>query len=166
MVVRSEAKLERVAVAARNEDGAAPLFFGCGSGGEKIICLEAWRFRILKAAGGHEIRQDFKLLKHGVVEFASALVSRKFLMSVGSDFQRVPGDEHGARLLLAVEAQQHIGKTENGTRRLAAAPQDGFRQGVIGAMREGIPIDDQQRLAGTRRCTPRPLPALRPHLLL
>jgi hypothetical protein len=45
-------KLERVAVAARNEYGAAALFFCCGSGSEKIIRLEAGRFRILKAACG------------------------------------------------------------------------------------------------------------------
>ena len=45
-------KLETVAVAARNENRAAALFFFGGSSGEKIICLEARRFRILKAACG------------------------------------------------------------------------------------------------------------------
>ena len=43
-------KLESIAIAAHNEDGAAALFFFCGSCGEKIICLEAPRFHILKAA--------------------------------------------------------------------------------------------------------------------
>ena len=79
-------KLERVAVAARDEDSApAPFFFG-GSGGEKIIRLEARRFRILKAAGSNKFRQHLKLLKQRVVEFASALVCGKFLMPVGGDF--------------------------------------------------------------------------------
>ena len=45
-------KLERVAVAARNEHGTAALFFLWGSGGEKIIRLEARRFCILEAACG------------------------------------------------------------------------------------------------------------------
>ena len=105
-------------------------------GGEKIVGLETRRFRILKAAGGHKFRQHLKLLEQGVVEFASALIGRKVLMPVGRHFQRVPGDQHRARLLLAVEPQQHIGKAEDGAGRLAAASQDGFRQRVIGAMRE------------------------------
>ena len=71
-------------------------------------------------------------------------------MPVGRDFERVPRDEHGARLLLAVEAQQAIRKAENGAGRLAAAPQDCLRQRVIGAVREGIAVDHQQRPAGER----------------
>ncbi len=46
-------KLEGVAVTARNEGDAAALFFRCGSSREKIIRLEAGRFRILEAAGGN-----------------------------------------------------------------------------------------------------------------
>ena len=60
-------KLKCVAVAARDEDGAPSPFFFCGSGGEKIVCLEAWRFRILKAAGSDKFRQDLKLLDQSVV---------------------------------------------------------------------------------------------------
>ena len=91
---------------------------------------------ILKAAGGNKFRQHLELLQQGVVEFASALVGGKFFMPVGGNFQRVPGDKYGARLLLPVEPQQHIGKAEDGAGRLSAAPQDCFRQGVIGAMCE------------------------------
>ena len=57
-------------------------------------------------------------------------------MSVGRDFQRIPRNQHRTRLLLAVKAQQHVGEAENGTGRFAATPQDGFRQGMIGAVRE------------------------------
>ena len=131
MVVRSEASWS-VAVTARDEDSAATLLFFSGSSGEKVIRLEAWRVRILKAAGGYELRQHLELLKQSVVEFASALVSRKFLMPIGGGFQRVPGDEHGAWLLIPIKSQQQIRKAENSAGRLAATPQDRFRKGVIG----------------------------------
>ena len=52
-------------------------FCFCGNGGEKIICLEARRFRILEAAGGNKFGQHLKLLKQGVIEFASALIGWK-----------------------------------------------------------------------------------------
>jgi hypothetical protein len=48
-------------------------------------------------------------------------------MPIGGHFKRIPSDKHGARLLLAVEPQQHIGKSEDGTGRFTATPQDGFR---------------------------------------
>jgi hypothetical protein len=41
-------KLERVAITACNEDDTVAFFFFCRSSGEKIICLEARRLRILK----------------------------------------------------------------------------------------------------------------------
>ena len=72
-------------------------------------------------------------------------------MPVGGGFQRIPGDQHRARLLFAIEAQEHIRKAEDGAGGLAAAPQDGFRQSMIGAVCEGITIDDQQRSAGHKR---------------
>jgi hypothetical protein len=59
------------------------------------------------------------------IEVGEALApagSGKFLMPVGGDFQRIPCDEHGAWLLLAVEAQQQVRKAKNGTGRLPAVP--------------------------------------------
>ena len=57
-------------------------------------------------------------------------------MPVGGNFQRVPGDKDGARLLLAVKTQQKIGEAEDGAGLLAAASQDCLRQGVVGAVGE------------------------------
>ena len=57
-------------------------------------------------------------------------------MPVGGNFQRIPRDKHSAWVLIPVEAQQHVRKAEDGTGRLAAPPQDCFRQSVIGAMGE------------------------------
>ena len=59
-----------------------------------------------------------ELLKQGIVELASTLVSGKFLMPVGRNFERIPRHKHGTRLLFAVEAQQNIGKAKDGTGRL------------------------------------------------
>ena len=133
-MVRGE--LERIAVAARNEDSTAALLFRCGCGREKIIRLEARRFCILKSAGGNKFRQHIELLEQRVVKFAPALVSGKLLMPVSGDVQCVPGDKHGAWLLIAIEAEQHIGKAKDSTGGFPATPEDRFRKGVIGTMRE------------------------------
>ncbi len=91
MVVWSEASWN-VSRPARYEDTTAAFLFRCGSGREKIIRLEARRFGVLKSAGGNKFRQHIELLEQGVVKFAAALVSWKFLMPVGGDVQRVPGN--------------------------------------------------------------------------
>ena len=86
MVVWSEAswKVSRSPLATRTVPPS--LFFFRRSGGEKIIRLEARRFRILKTAGGNKFRQHLKLLDHGVIELTATLVSRKFLMPIGRGF--------------------------------------------------------------------------------
>ena len=61
--------------------------------------------------------------------------------------ERVPGDEHGTGLLFAVEAQQQVGKAKYGACRLAAAPQNRFRQGVVRAIGEHLPSITSKRLA-------------------
>ena len=86
MVVGGEGRLERIAIAASNEDDTPGLLFLSGSGGEEIIRLEARLFRILKATGGNEFRQRLELLDHGVVEFATTLIGRKLLMPIGWTF--------------------------------------------------------------------------------
>src|SRR5262245_26723513 len=136
-------KLKRVAIPARNEDGATASFFNRGCGCEKIVRLVASSFCILKAASRDEFRDEIELLNQSVIELTFALISGKFLMPVGRGVKRVPGGDHSARLLFAVKAQQKVGKAENGASRPPAAPQDGFRQGVVRAMSEGIAVDHQ-----------------------
>src|SRR5262245_13467827 len=131
-VVRGE--LERIAVAARNNDTTAALLFRCGGGCKKIIRLEAGRLQILKSACGNTLRQHIELLEQVVVKFTAALVSGKFLMPVCGDVQRVPGNKYSARLLVAIEAQQHIGKAKDSAGGLPATPENRFREGVIGTM--------------------------------
>lgn len=85
------------------------------------------------------------MLDQLVVEFPPALVGRERFVSISGLFERVPTDQHGTRALALVEAQQKIGKAEDGTGALVAAPADGLRQRVIGAMREGIPVCHEER---------------------
>jgi hypothetical protein len=115
------------AVAARNEDSPAAFFFGVRGGSEKVVRLVTRRLCVLKAACCDKFRDEIELLNQRIVELASTLVSGKFLMPVGGDFQRIPCDEHGARLLFAVKAQQKVRKAKNGTGELSAAPQNRLR---------------------------------------
>ena len=122
MVVRSEASwnVSRSPLAIRT---VPPRLSSAACGGrKKVVGLVTRRFCVLKAARGDEFWNEIELLNQGVIEFASTLVSGKFLMTVGGDFQRVPCDEHGARLLFAVEAQQKVRKAKNGTGRPPATP--------------------------------------------
>ena len=66
-------------------------------------------------------------------------------MPICGRIERVPADKDGARLFLAIEPQQDVGEPEDCTGRLVAAPQNVFRQSVIHAVRERIPVDYQKR---------------------
>src|SRR4029078_4503055 len=109
-------ELKGIAVAAGNKHGAAALFLLGGSRGKKIIGLETGCLRVLKTACCDKLRQHIQLLDQCLIEFASALVGGKRFMAVRLCLQRVPPDKHGARLLLAVKTQQHIGKAEDRAR--------------------------------------------------
>ena len=119
-------KLEHVAIAACDEHRATPARFSGDRGGDEIVGLVTGCLDSRKAAGSHESRQDVELLEQIVVEFASALIGRKLLVTIGRHVQSIPTDEHRARLLLAVEPQQEIRETEDRTGGSAATPQDGL----------------------------------------
>ena len=119
-------KLEHVAIAACDENGAAPALFLGNRGGNEIVGLVTRCFGCRKAAGSHEPRQEIELLDQIIVELASALISRKLLVAVSRRLQSVPTDKHCARLLLPIEPHQEIRETKDSTGRSAAAPQDSF----------------------------------------
>ena len=106
----------------------APLLGGDG-GGEKIVGLVARRLGVGEAAGRDELRQRVELLEQRVVEFAAALVGRELPVPVGRRVERVPADQHGARLLGLVEPQQKIGEAEDG----AGGPAAALRRIVFGS---------------------------------
>ena len=119
-------ELECIAVAARDEDGAAPPLFGRDRGGKEVVGFVPGRLGIRKTACGDEFGQHVKLLEQFVIEFAAALIGRELLVTIGRRVQRVPTDEYSARLLHPVELQQKIRKAKDGTRRPASASQYGF----------------------------------------
>ena len=138
-------ELEGVAIAAGDEHGATTSLLCHRRRGEKIVGLVAGAPRIGEAAGGDKFRNQFKLLDELVVEIAAALIGRKSLVPVGLRFERIPADQHRTRLLGAIELQQAIGETEDRTRRPPAIASNRLRQRMIGAVREGIAVDHQQR---------------------
>src|SRR5690606_11943257 len=58
-----------------------------------------------------------------------------------------PADQHGAGLLVLVEAKEQIGEADDGAAAPIAAPADRLRQGVVGAMRKRVAVHGQQRTA-------------------
>ena len=92
-------KLERVAIAARHDRGPAARLLGGNGGGEEVVGLVARRLGVGEAARGDELRQDLELVDQLGIELAPALVIREGLVPVRRRVERVPADEHGARLL-------------------------------------------------------------------
>lgn len=78
-------ELEGITVSTGNENGSAPLFFRGGSGGQKIIRLEARRLCILKTACRNKLGQYMELFDQRIVEFAGTLVFRKLFMPIGAN---------------------------------------------------------------------------------
>src|SRR5262245_8167457 len=75
-------ELERVAVAARHQHGAAAPLLGRDRGGEKIVGLVAGRLAVGEAARGHELRQQVELLDQRVIEVTPALIGRKLFVPI------------------------------------------------------------------------------------
>src|SRR5882724_3458473 len=120
-------ELKRVAVAARDEGLAAAPLLGGDRSGEEIVGFVAGRLGEPKAAGRDKLRQYVELLDDLVVELAAALIGREQLLAVGRRAERVPADQHGARPLGLVEAQQQIGKADDRAAATIAAAADRFR---------------------------------------
>src|SRR5438477_655511 len=82
---------------------------------------------------------DAALLEQCRVELASGLGGLERLVPVGRHLERVPADEHRARLFLLPQAHDHVREADDGV------PVDRLRQRVIGAMRERIAVDCKKR---------------------
>ena len=120
-------ELKGIAVAARHDRGAAAPLLGRDGSGQEIVGLVAGRLGIGEAAGRDELRQDRQLLDDLVVELAPALIGRERLVPVGRRIERVPADQHRARLLGVVEPQQEIGEADDRAGRPVAVRADRFR---------------------------------------
>jgi hypothetical protein len=102
-------------------------------------------YRPGETAGGDELRQQSELIEQLGGESAAALIAGKRPVPPGRRVERVPADQHRARRLVEIEPQQGIGEADDRTAALAVAPPDRLRHAVIGAMRERVAVDDEQR---------------------
>src|SRR5947209_15444313 len=74
----------------------------------------------------------------------AALIIRKELLPVCRCIKRIPADEHRTRAFALAEPDQEIGEADNRAGAFFALAQNRLRQRVIGAMREGIAVDDEE----------------------
>ena len=144
-------ELERVAVAARDQHGAAALALRQSRGREEIVRLVARRLRIREAACGDKLRQGHRAAR-----------ARRRRIRARFDRPRTPRADRSAppacpmRRARRAAAPSGRAAAANWQSRGWRPPagrrvrQDRLRQGVIGAVREGIAVDDQQRPAAAR----------------
>src|SRR5262249_54899016 len=112
-------------------------------GGEKIVGLVAGLLGAHEAAGRDKFREDLQLLDQFVVEITAALVRWKQSLAVCRSAKRVPADQYGAGTLALIQPQQEIGEADDGPAAVIAGPPDRFGQGVVGAVGEIVPVDDE-----------------------
>ena len=119
-----------------------------------------------KPQAATKLRQRVELLEELVVESPPALVGGESFVPEGRRVERVPADEDRARLLALVEPQEEIREADDRAAALVAAAPDGLRQRVIGPVREGIAVDDEERAAQGKPVSPpsspSPAPSSRP----
>ena len=84
------------------------------------------------------------MLDQLVVELPSALIRREKLETPVRRLQAVPADDHRARLLRIVEADEDVGEAHDGAGALAVGAPNGLGHGVVRAMREAVAVERQQ----------------------
>ena len=71
-------------------------------------------------------------------------------MAVGRHVERVPADENAVRLLGLPQPLQEVREADERVRRPAAGAANRLRQRVVGAVRERVAVDDEQRAQGEK----------------
>src|SRR5256714_7219300 len=135
-------ELERVAVGGGDEDGR--LGVRCGRG-EGVVRFVPGRLRVREPQRLDQYRQELELLQELLVEDPAGLGALEGLVPVGRHGERVPGDEDGARLLRVPEPEQHVREADDRARGATLGAADRLRQGVVGAVREGVAVDGEER---------------------
>ena len=132
-----------VAIGGDHGDRARPVRRGCR---EEVVGLVSRRLpdRESERLGQH--RQDLQLLENPVLELTAGLVGRELLVAVGGRLERVPPDQHRVGLLGIPEAHQEACEADQSVSRAAVAA-DRLRNCVIGAMRQRVAVDREQRPA-------------------
>src|SRR5919109_3365540 len=134
-------QLEQVSVRRDDDRGAAAPLLVPNGRGDEVVRLVPVGLRSREPERFDELRQQVELLQQRRLEDPSRLVLLERLVPVGRRGQRVPADEHRARLLHLPEPDEHVRESDN---RVLV---DRLRQRVVRAVRERIPVDDEQRLS-------------------
>ena len=138
-------ELERVAVGRDHECAAAPFLLLAHGRSQKVVGLVPGRLGRGEAERAHELGQQVELLEQIVVELATRLIAGEELVPVGRRVERVPPDEHGARLLRLPEPEHEVREAEQRVAGAAFRASKALRQRVVGAVRERVAVDDEQR---------------------
>ena len=97
-------QLEDVPVGGDDENRAPPAALRHDGRGEEVVRLVSGRLGRSEAEGTDELGQHVELLEERGVEHATALVRSERLVPVRRNRERVPADEHRARLLASRRA--------------------------------------------------------------
>ena len=159
---RGHVRDELVGVAVARDDqrtSAAGLLLG-HRGGEQVVGLVRDDLGGCEAERLGHLRHAVELLAEIVGErIALSLVARKQLVAVRRHAS-VEADDHGSRLRRAPRREQEIRESDEQADRPAAGALD-VRHGVICAVSERVPVDDQQRRHSGDRSGGSPYPPFR-----
>src|SRR5581483_7435880 len=139
-------ELERVSIGGGDDDRAAARFLLGGGGGQEVVGLVPGLLRRREAERAHELREELELLEDLRIEDATALVGGERLEPVGRLADTVPADEDGARPLRLPQPQEEVRKADERARRKPGCAPQRLRQRVVGAVRERVAVDREQRL--------------------
>ena len=139
-------KLERIAVRGDDERRPALLLRRRHGRSQEVVRLVARRLAGREAQRAHELGQHRELLEQRGVEHAAALVAVECFVPVRRNLERVPADDDAPRLLRVPEPRQEVREPDDRARRPAARTLDRLRQRVVGAVRQRVAVDDEQRL--------------------
>jgi MFS family permease len=86
-----------------------------------------------------------------LVEGPPFLITFQSFVPIRWFVQCVPPNQHGARLLGVVQAKKEISEAQDRARTFIAPPPNRLWKGVIGAVREGVAINNQQQASRRHR---------------
>ena len=139
-------ELEEIAIRGRDEDGALLLLLGCDDGAHEVVRFVARRLRRREPERLDELGQQVELLEQVVLEDATGLIRGERRVAIRRRVERVEAHEHGTRLFLVPEPDEHVREADDHVRGPSFCAPNLLRERVVRAMRERVAVDGEQRL--------------------
>ena len=114
---------------------------------EEVVGLVPVALRSGEPERAHELGQEIELLEELVVELATALVAVEQLVPVRRHVSVSQPTSDRARLFGLPQAHEEVREADERIARLPLGTAHRLRQRVVGAMRERVAVDDEQRSA-------------------